>query len=126
MIADPEVTNSRRSVPVSFVPRQSPVSKEKELPVHHKLEEFLDEYLKATGLGAVPPWAKPANCRAVRSCAPMLRTCSNDGSNKLNYQRTIRLTHFGRPVSRIFWKMTAPLKPLNGLPAMPTAGYETL
>jgi hypothetical protein len=28
--------------------------KEKELPVHHKLEEFLDEYLKATGLGAEP------------------------------------------------------------------------
>ena len=26
MIADPEVTNSRRSVPVSFVPRQSPSS----------------------------------------------------------------------------------------------------
>src|ERR1700692_4221799 len=25
--------------------------KEKELPVHHKLEELLDEYLKATGLG---------------------------------------------------------------------------
>jgi hypothetical protein len=28
--------------------------KEKELPVHHKLEELLDEYLKATGLGAEP------------------------------------------------------------------------
>jgi hypothetical protein len=26
-------------------------SKEKELPVHHKLEELLDQYLKATGLG---------------------------------------------------------------------------
>jgi site-specific recombinase XerD len=26
--------------------------KEKELPAHHKLEELLDEYLKATGLGA--------------------------------------------------------------------------
>jgi site-specific recombinase XerD len=26
--------------------------KEKELPVHHKLEELLDEYLQATGLGA--------------------------------------------------------------------------
>jgi site-specific recombinase XerC len=25
--------------------------KEKELPVHHKLEELLDEYLKVTGLG---------------------------------------------------------------------------
>jgi site-specific recombinase XerD len=28
--------------------------KEKELPVHHKLEELLDEYLQATGLGAEP------------------------------------------------------------------------
>src|SRR5215468_8949515 len=28
--------------------------KEKELPVHHKLEELLDEYLNATGLGAEP------------------------------------------------------------------------
>ena len=28
--------------------------KEKELPVHHKLEELLDEYLKATGLGNEP------------------------------------------------------------------------
>jgi integrase/recombinase XerD len=26
----------------------------KELPVHHKLEEILDEYLKATGLGPSP------------------------------------------------------------------------
>src|SRR5580693_10407342 len=28
--------------------------KEKDLPVHHKLEEFLDECLKATGRGAEP------------------------------------------------------------------------
>ena len=28
--------------------------KEKELPVHHKLEDLLDEYLQATGLGAEP------------------------------------------------------------------------
>ena len=28
--------------------------KAKELPVHHKLEELLDEYLKVTGLGAEP------------------------------------------------------------------------
>src|SRR6516165_6007605 len=28
--------------------------KEKELPVHHKLEELLDEYLQATGLGGEP------------------------------------------------------------------------
>ena len=28
--------------------------KEKELPVHHKLEEILDKYLKVTGLGSEP------------------------------------------------------------------------
>jgi integrase/recombinase XerD len=28
--------------------------KEKELPVHHKLEELLDEYLKAAGLEQEP------------------------------------------------------------------------
>jgi site-specific recombinase XerD len=28
--------------------------KEKELPVHHKLEELRDEYLKVTGLGSEP------------------------------------------------------------------------
>jgi hypothetical protein len=28
--------------------------KEKELPVHHKLEELLDQYLKATGLKKEP------------------------------------------------------------------------
>ena len=28
--------------------------KEKELPVHHKLEELLDEYLKTAGLGNEP------------------------------------------------------------------------
>jgi hypothetical protein len=28
--------------------------KEKELPVHHKLEEILDQYLKATGLEKEP------------------------------------------------------------------------
>jgi hypothetical protein len=37
-------------------------------------------------------------------CALTPRTCSNDGSNKPDCQLTIRLTHFGRPVSRIFWK----------------------
>jgi hypothetical protein len=60
--------------------------KEKELPVHHKLEELLDGYLKATDLGSsrvllcsLPPWAKPANYRTGRSSGRMPRTCSNDG-----------------------------------------------
>ena len=56
--------------------------KEKELPVHHKLEELLDEYLKVTGSGtsqvllcSLPPWAKPASYRVGRSCARTPRTC---------------------------------------------------
>jgi hypothetical protein len=52
----------------------------------------------------------------------MPRTCSNDASNKLDYQRIIRLTPSGRPASRIFWKMTAPSKPLNASPGTPIAG----
>jgi hypothetical protein len=51
-----------------------------------------------------------------------LRTCSSDDSNKLVCRRTIRLTHFGPPESRIFWKMTALLNPLSESPVMPTAG----
>jgi len=68
-----------------------------------------------------PPSERAASYRAGRWCAPTPRTCSNDGSNKPDCRRTIRLTHFGRPASRIFWKMTALLKPLSALPATPTA-----
>ena len=108
--------------------------KEKELPVHHKLEELLDEYLKATGLGSRAKFSfvsgrlgqRPASYRVGRLCAPTPRTCSNDGSNKPDYRRTIRLTHSGRPASRIFWKMTALLKPLSESPATPTAGPRKL
>jgi site-specific recombinase XerC len=70
--------------------------KEKDLPVHHKLEELLDEYLKATGLASEPgsllfPAAlgKSGKYRAVRSCARTQRTCSNDGSNKRGCRLTI-------------------------------------
>jgi len=103
--------------------------KEKELPVHHKLEEILDEYLKATGLERSrsrlyfrPLWERPGSYRAGRLRARTPRTCLKDGSNKPDCQLTIRLTHSGRPVSRIFWKMTAPLKPLSASLATPTAG----
>jgi integrase/recombinase XerD len=57
-------------------------SKEKGLPVHHKLEELLDEYLKVTCLGAEPgsplfPAAlgKTASYRVGRWCVPTPRTC---------------------------------------------------
>src|ERR1700724_802421 len=60
--------------------------KEKELPVHHKLEELLDEYLKASGLEKEPgsPLFPPlserrGSYRAGLSYAPTPRTCSSDG-----------------------------------------------
>ena len=105
--------------------------KEKELPVHHKLEELLDQFLKATGLEkepgsplSRPPWAKPASYRAGRWCAPTPQTCSSDDSNKPDCQLIIRLTRSGPPGSRIFWKMTAPWKPLSESPVTPTAGLR--
>lgn len=83
--------------------------KEKELPVHHKLEELLDEYLKATGLdksGNHPFFrqlsARPGSSRAGRSSGPMPRTCLKDGSNKLGCRPTIHRTRSGRPGSRNF------------------------
>jgi len=55
--------------------------KEKELPVHHKLEELLDEYLKATGLEKEPE--SPLFPAAVRktgklSRRPLARTDAAD------------------------------------------------
>jgi site-specific recombinase XerD len=103
--------------------------KEKELPVNHKLEELLDEYLKATGLGAEPGsllFPAALGKTGKLSHRPLVRTDAADmlkhDSSKRGYRLTIRLTHSGPPASRIFWKMTAPLKPLSELPAMPTAG----
>jgi hypothetical protein len=93
--------------------------KEKELTMHHKLEELLNQYLKATGLEKEPrsplfPVAlgktgKLSRWHLVRTdAADMLK----HRSSKPDYPLTVRLTHFRRPASRIFWKMTAPLKPL--------------
>jgi hypothetical protein len=60
--------------------------KEKELSIHHKLEELLDQYLKASGLEKEPesPFFRPlserrGSYRAGRLCARTPRTCSNDG-----------------------------------------------
>src|SRR5271165_591896 len=68
------------------------------------------------------PGEKRESYRVGPLCALTPRTCSNDDSNKQAYQRIIRRTHSGPPASRIFWKMTAPLKLLNESPATPTAG----
>jgi site-specific recombinase XerD len=87
--------------------------KEKELPVHHKLEELLDQYLKATGLEKEPgaslfPAALGKTGKLSRQYAPTPRTCSSDDSSRPDCRRTIRRTHFGQRSLRIFWKMTAP------------------
>ena len=64
-----------------------------------KLEELLDEYLKATGLGAEPgsPLFPAALGKTGKlSRRPLMRTdaatCSSDGSNKLDLPAHIRLT----------------------------------
>jgi hypothetical protein len=69
-----------------------------------------------------PLSGRAASYRAGPLCVPMPRTCLNDGSNKRDCRLTIRLTHSGRPASQIFWKMTAPLKPLNESPVTRIAG----
>jgi hypothetical protein len=97
--------------------------------VHHKLEELLDQYLKATGLEKEPGSPLfPASIGKTGKLSrrPFVRTDAADmlkrRLKKLDCRRIIRLTHFGPPASRIFWKMTALLKPLNASPATPTAG----
>jgi site-specific recombinase XerC len=54
--------------------------KEKELPVHHKLEELLDEYLKATGLGVEPgsPFPVALGKTGKLSRRPLVRTDAAD------------------------------------------------
>ena len=107
--------------------------KEKELPVHHKLEELLDEYLKVTGLGAEPgsPLFPAALGKTGKlSRRPLVRTDAADMlKRRLKQARTprptIRLTHSGRPASRIFWKTTALWKLLSGSPATLTVGRQS-
>src|ERR1700736_2024169 len=103
--------------------------KEKELPVHHKLEELLDLYLKASGLEKEqqsPLFPASIGKTGKLSRRPLVRTDAADMLKRRLKQAGlpahIRLTHSGRPASRIFWKMTAPLKPLSVSPVTPTAG----
>jgi integrase/recombinase XerD len=95
--------------------------KEKELPVHHKPQELLDQYLKASGLEKEPgsPLLPAAFGKTGKlSRRPLVRTDAADmlkrRLNKPDYRLTIRPTHSELPASRIFWSMTALLKPLNG------------
>ena len=112
-----ELELSGLSRPGAFSPIKEKGGKEKELPVHHKLEELLDEYLKTTGLGNEPgsllfPAALGKTGKLSRR--PLVRTDAADmlkrRLNKRGCRRTIHLTLSARPASRTFWKMMAPLR----------------
>jgi site-specific recombinase XerD len=90
----------------SFLRFKEKGGKEKELPVHHELEELLDEYLKATGLGNEPGsllFPAALGKTGKLSHRPLVRTDasdilkSNDGSIKRGCRPTICLTHSRRP-----------------------------
>ncbi len=96
------------------------------------LEELLDQYLKATGLENEPesPLFPAAIGKTGKlSRRPLVRTEAADMLKRRLKQaglpRTIRLTHFGPPASRIFWKMMALLKPLSASPATQTAELQS-
>jgi site-specific recombinase XerD len=83
--------------------------KEKELPVHNKLEEILDQYLKATGLEKEPQ--SPLFPAAVRktgklSRQPLVRTDAADMLKRWLRQAGLPAHYsphsFGQPASRIF------------------------
>jgi site-specific recombinase XerC len=117
-----------------FASVQRKGGKEKKLPVHHKLEELLDQHRKITSLEKEPEAplfpARRAKDRKVIASAACVhrcrRTCLKDGSNKPVCRRTFRLTHSRRQASRIFWKMTAPWKPLADRRTRRQSDYETL
>jgi len=76
-------------------------------------------------LCALPPLAKPANCRAGRLCAPTPRTCLNEGSNKPDSQRILPLTPSARPVSRIFSRGSG-IEPRQNTQGTPSIVRENL
>jgi integrase/recombinase XerD len=105
--------------------------KEKELPVHHKLEELLDQYLKATGLQrepGAPLFPASIGKTGKLSRRPLVRTDAADMLKRRLKQAGlpahIHRTLSERPASRISWKMTAHLKPLSESPATLTAGQR--
>jgi integrase/recombinase XerD len=86
--------------------------KETEIPMHHKLEELLDQYLETSGLRNRPnatlfPIAlgktrKLGNRPATESMQP---ECSNAGSKTLDCRMHSLPIPLGQQGSRIFWRM---------------------
>jgi hypothetical protein len=82
--------------------------KEKEIPVHHKLEEYLDVYLQAAKLSDEPatPFsdrlaAGRASSGPMDSHAKMLGRCSSGGCAMRDFQPSIPTTLFAPPASPI-------------------------
>ena len=104
--------------------------KEKELPVHHKLEELLDKYLKATGLGKEP--ASLLFPAALGKTGKLSRRGAGAHRRRGHAQATAETSWVARALfaslisghrhHEFFWKMTALLKPLSESPVMPTVG----
>ena len=102
--------------------------KEEELPVHHKLEELLDQYLKASGLEKEPQSPLfPASIGKTGKLSrrPLVRTDAADMLKRRLKQAGLPAHYsphsFRRPASRIFWKMTALWRRPSESPATPTA-----
>jgi hypothetical protein len=88
--------------------------KEKELPVHYKFEELLDQYLKASGLEKEPDSPLfPASIGKTGKLSrrPLVRTdagtCSSGGSNKPGCRLIYSPHSFRVTTSRIVSKMKA-------------------
>jgi integrase len=95
---------------------------------HHKLEELLDEYLQATGLGVEPvSLLFPAALRNTGKLSrrPLRRTDAADMLKRRLKQAGLPAhysPHSFRATGSTNWKMTAPLRPFNESPTTPTAG----
>jgi hypothetical protein len=107
--------------------------KEKELPVHHKLEELL-EYLKATDFGAEPssPCFPAALGKTGKlSRRPLVRTDAADMLKRRLKQAGLPahyLPHSFRAtgITNFLEKMTTLLRPLSASPVTPTAEPRNL
>jgi hypothetical protein len=103
--------------------------KETEIPVHHKLEELLDQYLETSGRRSRPtaplfPIAvgrtrklgsrQTTRIDAARMLKRRLKDAGLSDAFSPHSFRTTGITNF--------WKMTGLLKPPNESPATPTAG----
>ena len=69
--------------------------KEKELPVHHKLEELLDQYLKATGLEREPDSPLLSSPIAATMSDENGEACSQTGSLAWRHQERAEMMTVG-------------------------------